>query len=135
MIVLESDHDDVGDLVVLDQRRLHLGGLDVGASTDDHVDAPIGEEQIPVVVEISHVADRREPVGCRLQGGDIPEITTRPQAGPQIDLADLARRDVISVGIEDPNFAAPDRTPNSTGSSGRFAASSAIRGAYLTVST
>ena len=60
--VLEADHDDVGDLRVVDERGLDLGGEHVGAAGDDEVDAPVDEVQVAVVVEVAHVADGAEAV-------------------------------------------------------------------------
>ena len=48
LLVRHADHRDVGDRRMLAQGRLHLGGIDIGAARDDHVDAPVGDVEIAV---------------------------------------------------------------------------------------
>ena len=85
--------DDVGDRGMVDQRRFDLGREHVGAAADDQVDAPIGEVQVAVVVDVAHVADGGQPVG-----GDVERTGAevgRPAVGRRlhVDVADLAGRE------------------------------------------
>ncbi len=108
LVVPQSDHDDVGDLRVVDQRRLHLRGEDVGAPGDDHVDATIGDVEVTVVVEVAHVADGLEPVVGRPQLRRVTEVVGSAVGGrSHEDLADLTSRDVVAGVVENPDLGAP----------------------------
>ena len=57
-----ADDGNVGDLRVLHQDALDLGGVDVGAAGDDQVGAAVGDEEIPIGVEVAEVAGGEEAV-------------------------------------------------------------------------
>src|SRR6266542_3986900 len=56
LLVRHTDHRDLGHRGVLHQDALHLGRVHVLPAGDDHVIDPVGEEQVPVGVQVPGVA-------------------------------------------------------------------------------
>ena len=59
--VAQTDHHDIGDRRMVDQRGFDLGREHVGAAAEDQIDAPVGEVEVAVLVDVAHVADGGEP--------------------------------------------------------------------------
>src|SRR5215831_5458488 len=69
IVVGDPNHGAGGDEWMLLERGLDLGGIDVGASDQNHVGAPVGEIEIAVLVEPADVADGFPITGKRTRRG------------------------------------------------------------------
>ena len=105
--ILQAHDHDVGDLGVVDQRGLDLGGEHVGAAGDDEVDAPIDQVEVTVDVEVAHVADGAEAVVGHGDLGRFSEVGRADVVGrPYVDVSDLTGGDVVAVVVEDADLGA-----------------------------
>ena len=103
LVTRRADHGGVGDRGMSEQHVLHLGGVDVHASGDDHVGLAVAEEQVAVVVDVPDVADRVElalAVCCRLVR--VVVVVELPHRLAQVDEAGHTRRALVAVVVEDP---------------------------------
>ena len=80
LVVLEPDDDDVGDLRVVDECGLHLGGEHVGAAGDDHVDAPVDDVQVALGFEPAEVAAGGEAVDRTWRQRRAADVVEHPAA-------------------------------------------------------
>src|SRR5581483_3444540 len=115
LVVDQADDDDVGDGGVVDEGALDLGRVHVGAAGDDHVDAPVGDVEEALLVEVAEVAAGAEPVGgggLALAAPEVPVQARRRRL--EVDLADLARGQVVPVGAEDADLRVAIAAPGGT---------------------
>ena len=94
----DADDRRLGDVGVLVERSLDLGGVDVLAAADDDVLQPVDHVQVAVVVEPAEIAGVEPAVGEGL-GGLLRqvEVPADDRRALQPDLADLARRQRLAV--------------------------------------
>ena len=71
IVVGHADHQAGQHVRMLGQRRLDLGGVDVAAADGEHVDAPVGEVEEAVVVEVAEVAERIPAVAALRGRADV----------------------------------------------------------------
>ena len=57
IVVGQTDHRARVHALMLQQRGLHLGRVDVRPAAEDHVACPVGEVQVAVGIEVPHVAE------------------------------------------------------------------------------
>ena len=101
LLVGHADDGDVGDRRVEDEHVLDLLRVDVHPAGDDRERLAVGEEQIPLLVEVADVADRG-PGGvvgvlrlARLLG--IAVIGEGQDLPLEVDGADRSRRHLAAV--------------------------------------
>ncbi len=97
---------------VLIERGLHLGRVHVGAAHQDHVVETVGQVEVAVLVQEAHVAERLPAVPALRAGADVAVGDRSVVGALQVDLTDLARREVAAFLVEDPDPAAADRPPD-----------------------
>jgi hypothetical protein len=74
-----ADHDAVENLGIAQERALALGGVDVGAPTDDQMGAAIGEVDVPVLVDRVQVVQAScaaAPTRSPPSTGTTPRVTS-----------------------------------------------------------
>ena len=103
LLVGHADHGDFGDVGMVADRALDLGGIDVLAAGDDHVLDAVVDVEIAVLVEIAGVSSAQPVVLVQRSGGGLRQVPVAGHvgAGARRDLADFARRQFVAVGIED----------------------------------
>ena len=62
VVVLDADHGDLGDGLVLVERLLDLARVDVVAAADDQVLLAVDDEEVAVLVLLGHVAGEEPAV-------------------------------------------------------------------------
>src|SRR5699024_10439868 len=89
-----ADHGDIEDRGVQCQYCLDLGGVDVHPTGYDHEALAVGEKQVPVLVDVAEVTDRRPGRVVRMlcRAGLLRgiEILERNLVAFEIDGPDLA---------------------------------------------
>ena len=114
-LVRHADHRRVGHRRMVDQGDLDLLGIDVQPAGHDHVLGAVDEVEIPVRVEIAHVAGAEPPVLERRFGGrGIAEIFAHHDraaglAAAHQQLARLAPGHVVPVRADRADLDAEDR--------------------------
>ena len=106
-----ADHRSVLHGRVRGQRGLDLGGVDVDAARDDHVDLAIGQEEVTLSVNMAHVARGEEairPVGLRCFVGVVVVTQLELAAVAQINRAGLARVGHAAVVAHDHHLGRAD---------------------------
>src|SRR5262245_9705886 len=103
-VVGPPDHADVADRGVGEQHRFDLGGVHIHATGDDEVGAAVGEEQVSVIVDVAHVAEREVRAPVRTLGllGRLEVFEPVVVGRPQVDGADTAGGELIARLVEDP---------------------------------
>src|SRR5262245_49867850 len=98
----DADHGGVGDVGVLEQRRLHFGGVDVLAAADHHVLQAVDDVHEAVVVDVAEVPGVEPAPGERLRGGvGLVVVAAHDGGTADPDLAHLAPGDVGTVGPDE----------------------------------
>ena len=89
---------------------LDLGAVDVLAAGDDHVLLAVDDVDEALFVHPAQIAGVEPAAGERLRGrlGLVPVAGHQRRAAVD-DLADLARRDVVHVVVDDPRLDVGDR--------------------------
>ena len=101
VVVLDADHGDLGDGVVLVERLLDLARVDVVAAADDQVLLAVDDEEVAVLVLLGHVAGEEPAVGDGLLGLLLlAPVALHHVLAPDRDLADLALLDVLAVVVD-----------------------------------
>src|SRR5206468_2713062 len=91
--------DNVGMFV---QRALHLDGVDVVATADQHVFRAVDDVQETVLVEAAEVTAVHPAVLPRPRGGlRVVEVAALAGGDMEQDLADLTGCDVVAVVVDD----------------------------------
>ncbi len=99
-----ADDGCVGHLGVLDQALFDLDAIDVLSPSDDHVLGSIGDEQVPLGVEMPQVAGVKPPIADGLGGGIGPvPVTGHDDRPSQQHLALFLGSQVNPVGPGDRN--------------------------------
>src|SRR6186713_2731673 len=89
----------------LGDRSFDLGRIDVGTAAQHHVGEAVAEIEIAFGVQPADVAERFPAIGAALRlGAEIVIGGILTVIVEEIDLAGLARRDVIAVLADDPQF-------------------------------
>src|ERR1700758_4115238 len=116
LLIGNAEHGAIPDPRTLDQCRFDLGRINVDAGRDHHVRPPIAEIE-PTVLEIADVADADQPVALdRFALGRVVEINEiRKRILPDIDLADLAGPNGLTVLAIERDPRTRRRTPDATG--------------------
>ena len=101
----DAEHRDVVHLRVFDQQVLGFLRIDVHAARHDHERLAVGEEQVALVVEIAHVADRR-PALCVERVARLRFVFVVFEPGSrrrrfEPHRADFARRQHRTVVVDD----------------------------------
>src|SRR5882724_8864497 len=91
-----------------EQSRFDLGRVDVDAAGDHHVAGAVADKEIAVLVEIADIAERDETVAPDLATLFVLAVVgeIRKPLEPEVDFADLARRQNPAVGAVDAHRAA-----------------------------
>src|SRR5271166_337936 len=114
-LVGQPDDGGVEDVGVLDQRRLHLGRVDVHPAAQDEVGAAVRDEEVAVLVEPADVAGR-EVVAAIGTGGllGVPAVGELVAAHRRdVDPTDLARTErLVAVVAEDADLQPRERPPD-----------------------
>src|SRR5581483_5062915 len=102
-VVGDAEHGDVHHRGVLEERRFHLGGVDVLAAADDHVLGAVRDVDEALVVEAGDVAGAQptavdERVGRRLRLVPVALDDVRP---PHPQLPGLADGQVVAGLVHD----------------------------------
>src|SRR6266446_5420657 len=105
-----------------EQSRFDFGRVDVDAAGDHHVAGAVADKEIAVLVEIADIAERDETVAPDLATLFVLAVVGEigKPLEPEINLADLPRRQNPAVGTVDAHRAAKRRSANGTGLSQRF---------------
>src|SRR5437588_2550199 len=98
----QADHDAGAHLRMRRDRGLDFGRIDVGAAAQDHVGEPVAEIEITVGIEPADIAERFPAVRPALRfGAEIVVGAAGAVIGQEIDLAGLARGDLVAVLADD----------------------------------
>ena len=105
-VVGDADHRDFGDIGVVADRALDFGGIDVLAAGDDHVLDAVVDVEVAVLVHVAGIAGAQPAVAVERLGGRLRQVPVAHHvgAGAGGDLADLAGRQPLAVGVEDREF-------------------------------
>ena len=101
-LVGDADGRGLGDVGVLVEGGLDLGGVDVLTAADDDVLQPVDDVEEAFVIEPAEVAGE-EPAVAEGSGRGLGVVEVAPHdSGPsQPDLADIAARRLVAVGVDD----------------------------------
>jgi len=91
LIVGNSDDTSRGNRRVLFERSLQLGEIHIGTARDDHVVLPVGEVEVPVLVQGAEVADGLPVIiGGHRRGADVAIGAAVVLVASHPNLSDLA---------------------------------------------
>src|SRR5215203_4118189 len=108
-----SDDADERDCRVLDQRVLDVAREDVEPAADDQILPAVDDVEVAVRVDIAEVSGVQPPVAHRLRRQRrVAPVALHHRRGAAADLADLARRDVLSVVTLDEDLDSGNRQPD-----------------------
>jgi hypothetical protein len=119
LVVRHADRRDIADGGVLDEDGVDRGLVDVHAAGDDHVRGAIGEEQVPVVVQVADVSQREVVAPVRRGGLHRVVVVLEPlsrESGLDVDESDLAARQLLPVLVADPHLIVRSRFADGAGS-------------------
>ena len=97
----QADHYAAFDAGKGVDRRLDLGGIDVGPAGHDHVHPTVGQEQIAVFIDMAQVAQRFEIAARADVGPQIPIGRSLTSVRKEVDFPDRSSRTRIARIIED----------------------------------
>src|SRR3954453_6261638 len=116
LLVGHADHRRLDHRRVLVEHLLDLARVDVVAAADDHVLLAVDDEEVPVLVDLRHVAAVEPAVadGLRRRVGLAP-VALHDVVAADDDLAHLTLRDVPAVLVDDLHLDALDRRADRAG--------------------
>src|SRR6266849_49495 len=109
--LVETADDGSGlDTRVLEQYVLDLARVDVLAAANDHVLLAVDEEVVAVLVDVADVSGV-QPSAAKCLGSclRIAEIAQHDVRAAEADLAELALRDLVVLGVDHRDVLAADR--------------------------
>jgi len=115
VVVGYAEHRRVTHRGMRQQRGLHLGGIDVHAARNDHVDLAVAQVEIALIVELTHVADG-EVVAVTV-GGGLLGIALVGELPHELEVhgADGAAWHLVAIVVEHFHVGTHPRTPDGTG--------------------
>src|SRR5436305_4828018 len=113
LVMGNAQHGGLANIWMLVEHFLDLARVDVVAASDDHLLLAIDDEEVTVFIDLRHIARVKPAVANRLGGGVVlVPVALHHVVPPDHDLADLARRHLVALIVDDSHLDSFDWRPD-----------------------